>query len=99
MAQPLNLPDWLKPGARLPGEESLRLTAITANWVRLFAARKQLTEIDCLRIIVMELNGRKRPEMIGRIKVWYDKLRSQREIEELWAVRPGAPILGQAVRK
>jgi hypothetical protein len=86
------IPDWLKPGVQHAKKNRERLEDAASNWMRLYEKRTELTELDCLGIIYLELENGKRPELIGRVKVWFDKLRSLRENHEMWLYHPGAGI-------
>lgn len=85
-----NLPVWLKPGLKIPDEEMPRLKSIAANWLVLSKERPNLTETDCLRIICLELAGRRRPEQIMRTAVWFFNKRRVRELDELLRAYPNA---------
>lgn len=81
-------PPWLSSALPITKEDEKKYHAISGNWLKLFAARRSLTEADCLKIIALELADKKRPEFIGRVKVWYNNLRSQRELNELFQTHP-----------
>lgn len=88
----MSFPPWLKHALPVSPEERARYTKLTSNWMSLFKARKTLTEIDCLKIVICELEGKKRPEIIGRVRIWFCKLREGRELTELWSFHPGAGV-------
>lgn len=80
----ITTPPWLSPGREMSEENNKRLTDISQNWVKLFNHRHELTEKDCLNIICLEMHGKKRPDIISRVKHWYNVRRHDREIRELW---------------
>lgn len=82
----LNLPTppWLTPGKDIPEARVEELKAVSKNWVKLFNARNQLGELDCLNLICLEFLGKKRPDIIARLKHWYNVRRHDREVKELW---------------
>jgi hypothetical protein len=85
----LNLPTppWLTPGKEMTEQRHAELKAIVQNWVKLFNSRHGLSEKDCLNLICMELLGKKRPDIIARLKHWYNVRRHDREVKELWAAQ------------
>lgn len=87
-----NLPPWLKPALPVTKEEREKFFKLTSSWVVLFRERRTLNELDCLKIIVVELEGKKRPEVIGRVRIWFNKHREHRELKELWESHPGAGV-------
>ncbi len=87
-------PTWLKPGVKHTLEQKNKAIAASTNWIRLSREFPNLTEKELLVVIVLELNNRKRPEIIGRTRNRFLKVRAQREVEELWAICPGAGIRG-----
>ncbi len=87
-----NLPPWLIPALPVSEEDKEKYTKMASNWMILFKNRSKLTELDCLKVIVVELRGRKRPEIVGRVRIWFSKLREGRELKELWASHPGAGV-------
>ncbi len=100
----MEFPPWLKHASEslrmLPPSERVRLEHVSANWLNLFKAHKTLLEIDCLWLIVMELEGKKRPDIIAKLKYWYNERRHEREINELWngtAPKARAGRRGEAV--
>ncbi len=87
-------PAWLKGGLK-PNEEEKAFALVTSsNWIKLSNNLQLLTERQLLVIIVLELGGRKRPEIIGKTRNRFLKLRAQRELDELWKIVPGAGVRG-----
>ncbi len=86
------VPLWLKPGVDIPDTEMPRLEAIGRSWQTVFAARMKLTELDCLRLFCLELQGAKRAIILNRLRWYHNKLRTNRERDELWAKHPGAGV-------
>jgi hypothetical protein len=78
-------PPWLTPGKEASETRCEELKSISKNWVKLFNARRDLSEKDLLTLICLELLGKKRPDIISRLKYWYNLRRHEREILELWA--------------
>lgn len=80
-------PAWLAPGKEIDDARVEHLKSISQNWVKLFNNRVDLTEKECLNIICLEMNGKKRPDIIARMKHWYNIRRHDREVKELWATQ------------
>jgi hypothetical protein len=80
-------PPWLTPGKEVAEARCTELKAIAQNWVKLFNARNGLSEKDLLTLICLELLGKKRPDIISRLKYWYNIRRHDREVKELWAAQ------------
>jgi hypothetical protein len=85
----MKVPKWLSAGARITSVEKQRLLKINRNWLTIFAARNNLTEEDCLKLIFLEIKGKCRLDVLHKVKVWYDKRRSSRENKELTYVLVG----------
>lgn len=85
------LPPWLAK-VKVSSADEAALSKIMGNWALLHRHFDMLSEDKCLKVIVLELRGKKRPEIIGRVKNLYNRLRHQRELSELWAVHPGAGV-------
>ena len=82
-----NVPDWLKPGMVFQNEVlRMKLLDDSSNWMRLSEAQKDYSELDCLQVIILELAGKQRFEIVDRMKKRYNMLRLEREQKELWSV-------------
>jgi hypothetical protein len=80
----LKLPPWL--GSVLPMSEVQRnhLTSIGRSWMTLSRAISDLTEWELLRILVIEIEGKRRPIIIARTLSRFRSLREIRENQELF---------------
>lgn len=83
----ISTPPWLAPGKKMSEDTHKKLSDISKNWVKLFAHRHSITEIECLNIICIEMTGKKRPDMIHRVKHWFNSHRHDREVKELWGTK------------
>lgn len=80
-------PPWLSPGKTMTPEQYKRIKDLASNWVKMFKNKHLINERDCLNAICIEMEGKKRPEMIARLKFWYNMRRHEREVQELWACK------------
>lgn len=83
----LATPPWLSPGKEVSDARCDELKNAAKNWVKLFNARQNFSEKDLLTLICLELLGKKRPDIISRLKYWYNIRRHDREVKELWAAQ------------
>jgi hypothetical protein len=54
----------------------------------------KLTERQLLVTIMLEMEGLRRPEIIGRALRRFDKVRRERELKEFWRMAPKAGVRG-----
>lgn len=67
------------------------------GWTRLHSQLPNLTERQLLVVVVLELEGDKRPEIIGRCLRRFNRVRMARELRELWSIVPKAGVRGRAL--
>lgn len=92
---PKKVPDWLKPGSTATATQLERLKEVSGNWLIVNRNKAQLTEIDILRILCIEIAGHKRPTIINRLRNYYNTIRKERELKELWEHVPNAGTYGK----
>lgn len=69
-------------------KERDELFALSSNWVKLHEAMKrgEVDESQTRKMIIIELETRKRPDMLIRMKSHFDRLRMARENTEMFRV-------------
>ena len=88
----IKVPHWLKPGLTMTEGMYQRLKKQTTSWRMLSPVLRTLNELDCMRIVCIELEGSCRPEIISRPLKRLNKLRTAREMAELMNMYPLAGV-------
>ncbi len=78
------IPPLLQAVTDIPDIERARLRAHARSWMSLNKVIKKLPEMDLLKIIVLELQGERRPIIIARCLSRYRTARENRENQELF---------------
>lgn len=73
-------------GQRAVDTEETELYEASSNWVKLHESMRKgaITEDQIRKIIIIELETRKRPDMLVRMKSYFDKCRTARENAEMF---------------
>lgn len=77
------LPAWLAPGAASTPAEREAAKAISSNWLKISNAFPTLSEKMLLVLIVEEMRGRGRLDIIDRVRKRFLLVRANRERAEL----------------
>lgn len=72
-----------KKVAKKTASKDIDLEDIVTNWNKMNESLNQLTEAQCLALIRLEQDGKRRVHMLNRIHARYTKLRSERERIEI----------------
>ncbi len=81
---------WIDPALPVTDEDRKALKPLFSNYQNWCKARCRVGEIDVLKMIYIELEGKARPFIITRLKHRFDTLRNARELRELNDARKGS---------
>jgi hypothetical protein len=86
------LPAWIASVlARHPLEDSRDYALMISNWRKMQTSLAQSnTAVYVLFLLAAELGGKNRPDFVSRIYRRFATLRRAEELDELWALYPGA---------
>ncbi len=80
----IKLPPMLAQVTEFPPKEREELKRKSRNWMTLYKFLKELTELQLLKILILELEGPRRPVVLTRCISRYRSLRMDRENRELF---------------
>ena len=75
-------PSFLR-GVTLNRNERDQMEDMTSNWLKLHRQLQSQNEDTLRKLILCELQTRRRPFIIGRLKLKFNKLRNHREDQEM----------------
>lgn len=93
----MRYPTFFKPALPVTAADREWFAKNITGWGRLHSQLPGMTERQLLVAVLLELEGAKRPEIIGRCLRRFNRVRMQRELRELWAVAPKAGVRGRAL--
>jgi hypothetical protein len=83
-----NVPSWLAPGLVFPVEVGDDLRDASSNWVKLHSRLQTMDELNCKSLLVLELAGRRRIDIVARVLKQHNKLVAERTNNEIWDIVP-----------
>ncbi len=89
------MPQFFRPALPITEKDRSWFESEITSWTRLHRIIKTLTERELLVVILLELRGGKRPEIIGRCLRRFNNKRVERELKELWSIVPKAGMRGR----
>lgn len=77
--------DWLQAGGKISHTTKKRLKPKLRNWLYLFEQnhKRPFSEKECLALIIMELEGKHRVQILHKLHWWFTTLRHKREEKEM----------------
>ncbi len=78
-----NAPAFMRPAFPITEADKARLAPCMKSWMSMAHTLKTASELDILKMLVLELNGRRKPIIIGRCLGRFRTKRAQREDGEL----------------
>ncbi len=90
----MKLPSFFACALPITAEDRKFYEKNASCWARLHKQMPKMTERQLLATAAIELEGSKRPEIIGRCLRRFNRIRMDRELKELWNVAPGAGTRG-----
>lgn len=91
----VKIPDWMQPAIPVTDADRHRLDPIRRSWLSLSPKLPTMTEIDLIKVILLECSDQKRPVIISRCVSRFRSKRITREDRELFNV--DAPLLSLVI--
>ncbi len=89
------MPSFFRPALPITKADREWFAANVTSWTPLHRMLPRLTERQLLVVVLLEIEGNKRPEIIGRSLRRFNRVRMARELKELWTVAPRAGMRGR----
>lgn len=86
MPDPVTIPDWIKPAVPVTTEDKLRLDPIRRSWTSLQPKLGAMSEVDLVKIILLERSDQNRPVIITRCLSRFRTKRTIREDGEVYSI-------------
>lgn len=82
----LSIPDCLFHGDAISKADAAKIQFNSSNWLKLHRVLAKLTLKELKAYIIVECRGRRRPDIIVRLKARHDRLRELEEAKEINAL-------------